>query len=1163
MSSSSRFVHLHNHSEYSLLDGAQRLDSMLRRSRDLEMPAVAVTDHGNLFGAVKFLDRAPSYGVKPIVGCELYVAPGSRLDRASPGAGPSKKPYHHLTVLATNRVGYENLIRLCSRAYLEGFYYRPRVDKEILAEHAEGLVGLSGCLAGEVPGLLLREQRDEARSAAERYAEIFGEGNFYLEVQDQGLAEEARLNPMMQELSRSLGLPMVATNDCHFLTREDHEAHDILICIGTGKTVHERDRMTYTEEHYFKSADEMEALFSWCPQALANTVAIAERCELELDRSQHHLPRFDVPEEQGIEEYLRSVAEEGFAARLPGIEASIGAGQSGHTVEEYRARLEEELGVITEMGFAGYFLIVWDLIRHAREEGIPVGPGRGSAAGSLVAYSLRITDIDPLRYDLLFERFLNPERVSMPDIDIDFCFRRRGEVIDYVTRRYGRENVCQIITFGTMAARAVLRDAGRALGMPFGQVDRIAKLVPDALDATVAGALEEVPALQALREEDPQVRRLLDVAQRLEGLSRHASTHAAGVVIAPRPITEFAPLFKSSREEITTQWAKDEVESIGLLKMDFLGLKTLTLISDCLDSIEAREGSRPDLDRLGLEDEETYRLFCEARTSGVFQFESSGMREILAKLRPARFEDLIALNALYRPGPLGSGMIDDFIQRRHGRVAVEYPHASLKEVLEETYGVIVYQEQVMRIASRMAGYSLGQADLLRRAMGKKKKEVMDNERARFLDGARARDVAAGDARRVFDLMAHFAGYGFNKSHSAAYALVAYQTAWLKAHYPVHFMAALLTTEKDHTDKLVQYVGEAREMGVDVLPPDVNRSDLYFTVEGEKVRFGLAAVKGVGEQAVLSILEARRGLGRFSSLDDFCEAVDRRLLNRRALEALIKAGALDVFGHRAALLAGLEGALERAARRLAERESGQESLFGDEEPLGGACEGVLPEVPPLAERERLAFEKETLGFYVSGHPLEEHRKTLEGYASHTVRDLHELDRRTEVTCGGLVTGLKKRKTRRGDWMGVFVLEDLGGTVETLVLPALYAKVGEGLADDQALLLRGKAEAGEDRTRLIADEILPLAEAAERSTEAVTLRLPADLPAETLERLADLVMAHRGPTPLFLELCREPSLQVLLRADDDLSVRPDASFGSAVEEILGPGSLVRRVRPGPAH
>ena len=856
------------------------------------MPALAVTEHGNMFSSVIFHDHAKQRGVKPILGCEVYVAPGSRLTKT----GTIGETANHLVLLAETNEGYHNLIKLVSAGYTEGFYYKPRIDKELLAQHAKGLIGLSSCLKGEVASEIRTGRERKALEAAAQFRDILGAGNFFLEMQYQGIDEQLVVNKGLVPIARELNMPLVATNDVHYLTHGDHHPHDILLCIGTGKTVNDRERLRYHgDQFYLKTAAEMCQVFGEVPDALANTLRIAERCQVDIPSDKNHLPNFAVPPPYTLNDYFEHVVRDGFKARLPRLKALHASGALRHPLEEYETRLSYEIEMIKRMEYPGYFLIVWDFIRYAREKNIPVGPGRGSAAGSLVAYSLRITDVDPLDYDLIFERFLNPERVSLPDIDIDFCERRRGEVIEYVTQKYGRENVAQIITFGTMKARAVVRDVGRSLDIPFADVDRVAKLIPATLDMTLDKALEEVPQLKQASEQDERVKELLAVARRLEGMTRHASVHAAGVVIAPKSITEFAPLYKGKNDEITTQWAMKEIERIGLLKMDFLGLSTLTLLNDAVEQIRATTGTVLDLDTIPLDDAKTYQIFAEGATYGIFQFESSGMRDILRKAKPQRLDDLIALNALYRPGPLRSGMVDDFIARKHGKVKVTYEVKELEPILADTYGVIAYQEQVMRIASVLAGFTLGEADLLRKAMGKKKADVMQAQRKKFVEGAVSRGINEKKATKIFDLMEHFAGYGFNKSHSTAYALLAYQTAYLKANYPWHFAAALLTIEAQNTDKLAMYLAECRDRDIPVLPPDINQSQLAFTVTPEGVRFGLTAVKNVGEGAIASILGVRAAQGRITSLHALCDELDLRLVNKRVLESLVKAGAFDSFG----------------------------------------------------------------------------------------------------------------------------------------------------------------------------------------------------------------------------------------------------------------------------
>jgi DNA polymerase-3 subunit alpha len=1150
MAARGSFVHLHNHSQFSLLDGAQRLEEMVARAAELEMPALAITDHGNLFGAVPFFEAATAAGVKPILGCESYIAPGRRTDKTPPG--PGRKPYYHLLLLARDTTGYHNLMKLSTAGFLEGYYYRPRIDREILAQHAEGLIGTSTCLGGEIPQLIMAGDAQRAERVAAEYREIFGAENFFLEMQDQGLMEEKQVNPVLVDIGRRLGIPLLATNDCHFLHRDDHFAHDVLICIQTGKTVKDADRMRFTPEHYFKTSAEMRSLFKDLPEAVENTLLVAERCNVTMERGGNLLPHFQVPEGSTTEAYLRQVTLLGFEERLPRWRELERAGRLRVPLAAYRQRLDSELDMIVRVGFPGYFLIVWDFIKYARDHGIPVGPGRGSAAGSLVAYCLRITDVDPLEYDLLFERFLNPERVTMPDIDIDFCIRGRGQVIDYVRERYGRDNVAQIITFATMGAKAVIRDAGRGLDIPFGDCDRIAKMVPSELDMTIDKALHQAPPLKQLYEKDERVRQLLDVSRRLEGLTRHASVHAAGVVISPRPIVEYSPLGRTRDNEIVTQYAMDEIGSIGLLKMDFLGLKTLTLIHDCLVALKRDTGEAPDVERLPLDDPGTYALFAAARTDGIFQFESSGMKDILRKLKPDRFDDLIALNALFRPGPIGSGMIDDFIERRHGRKPIEYPHPSLEGILGVTYGVIVYQEQVMQIASQLAGFTLGEADLLRRAMGKKKKDVMAAQRDKFVREATARGVGEKAARKIFDLMEYFAGYGFNKSHSTAYALVAYQTAWLKAHHPRHFMAALLTSERENTDNIVKYIAECRAMGIPVLPPDLNRSGVDFTVEPDGLRFGLGAVKNVGEGAVDLILKARGRLGRIGSLAALCSEVDLRLANKRVIESLIKAGAMDALGPtRAALCAGVDRAMESAQKARSDRETGQAGLFGgaphaSAEPAVGAAE----EWP---RAELLAGEKETLGFYLSGHPLQDEAPRFRGLVTHTSATLQAVRRAGPATLAGIVSALKKRRTKKGDPMAVFHLADLDGLVEVIVFPETFAQHRSFIEEDAALLVGGTVEIDDDRRRIIAETILPLEQAEEKKAREVLLSLPDDLDAGSAERVRDLLRERPGPCPVFLELTRPSAFRATLRAASSLKVSPSRELTLALESLLGKGSV----------
>src|ERR1043166_6782947 len=994
----SEFVHLHLHTEFSLLDGACRIDEVLDQAVKLKMPAIAVTEHGNLFSSVIFHDHARQKGIKPILGCEVYVAPGDRRTKS----GNPGETANHLVLLAETNEGYHNLIKLVSSGYTEGFYYRPRIDKDLLSQHSAGLIGLSSCLKGEVAEGLSHQQERRAREAAATYRDILGPDNFFLEMQWHGIEEQRIVNSAIPALAKDLGLPLVCTNDVHYLRDTDAHPHDILLCIGTGKAFSDPKRLRYEARQFFlKTPEEMAKTFAEFPEALANTVRIAERCDVKLGEGENYLPNFDVPAGFTLDGYFEHVVREGFAARLARLRELADSGALRHTIDEYERRLSYEIDMIKQMKYPGYFLIVWDFIRYARERGIPVGPGRGSAAGSLVAYCLRITDVDPIDFDLIFERFLNPERVSLPDIDMDFCERRRGEVIEYVTRKYGRENVAQIITFGKMKARAVVRDVGRVLEMPFADVDKVAKLIPAALDMTLDKALEESEALRQLEQNDPNVKELLSVAKRLEGMTRHASVHAAGVVIAPKAITEYAPLYKGARDEIVTQWSMKEIERVGLLKMDFLGLSTLTLIYDAIEEIKRTTGQELDIDRIPLDDPKTYQIFQDGQTYGVFQFESSGMREILRKAKPQRLDDLIALNALYRPGPLRSGMVDDWIARKQGKTEVKYELPELEPVLADTYGVIAYQEQVMRISNVVAGFTLGEADILRKAMGKKNAEVMQKQRAKFVDGARKRGVTEKKATHLFDLMEHFAGYGFNKSHSTTYAYLAYQTAYLKANYPWHSAAALFTIEAQNTEKLAMYLGEARERGIPVLPPDINESQLRFTVEDKGVRFGLTAIKNVGEGAIESLLKARTKQGRITSLHALCEELDLRLFNKRVFESLAKAGALDSLaavtgGHpretRPRIVAAVDAACDYGARQQRDREQGQGGLFGavnDAERYGvnGSATALLP-ATAWTEAEQLAFEKETLGLYWSGHPVDRYRGELKEFGAKTIAELAE-------------------------------------------------------------------------------------------------------------------------------------------------------------------------------
>ncbi|MHB0971815.1 MAG: DNA polymerase III subunit alpha [Thermoanaerobaculia bacterium] len=1053
------FVHLHLHTQYSLLDGANRLDDLARRVRQLGMSSCAITDHGNMFGAVEFYESMKKQGVKPIIGCEMYMAFGSRFDKAgvedqSADAGSN----NHLIVLAVNDTGYHNLVKLVSAGYVDGFYYKPRIDKELLKAHKEGLICLSSCLKGEVSQALAAGNYQKAKDAALAFKEILGPDNFFLEIQDHGIPDQQKIIPMMARLAEEVGLRMVATNDSHYLNRDDAFAHEVLLAIGTGKTLGDEKRMKfYSDDFYVKGPDEMSRIFDAYPEAVANTVSIANRIDLKLEPKGHHLPNFPVPKQYDAASYFTQVAREGLEKRLLRMAPLFEAGRKKHPREEYWSRFEREVEIIKNMGFPGYFLVVWDFIKYAKDHGIPVGPGRGSAAGSLVAYSMGITDVDPLDYDLLFERFLNPERISMPDIDVDFCMNNRGRVIDYVRQKYGAENVAQIITFGTMAARSVVRDVGRVLGQPFAFVDKIAKTIPMGPDVTLDNAAKTSPLLADAIRNDKEVARIVEIGARLEGLSRHAGVHAAGVVITPEPVTNFVPLYRTNKDEIVTQFDMRIVEKMGLLKMDFLGLRTLTVIDDAIKSIRAQEGVEIEIDKIPLDDPDVYRLFQEGRTKGVFQFESGGMVDLLRKARPTKFEDLAALNALYRPGALDAGMVDEFVRRKHGQSKAKYIVPEMKDILEETYGVIVYQEQVMQIAQKVAGYSLGQADLLRKAMGKKNAEIMAKEREKFVAGALEHGFTKEKASEIFDYIEPFARYGFNKSHSVAYALVAYHTAWLKVYYPTHFMAAVLSSEMDKTDSVVKFINETSVMGISLLPPDINESNYSFTVVGGNIRFGLGAVKGVGESAIESILEARRTHGRFKSLFEFCEHVDLRACNKKVIEALIKSGSFDsVASSRKAVFDEIERAADGAAKVKDEKERGQVSLFGSFPVASLAPKAAVErkESDDWTADERLRWEKETLGFYITGHPLNKFKEDLALFANCTTEKLHENVDET-VNIAGIVGQLKKNKIKKGPnegkLMAKFVLDDQFGSVDVVVFSDLYQKVAKWLDNGVPVLI----------------------------------------------------------------------------------------------------------------
>ncbi len=1148
------FVHLHNHTDYSLLDGACHISKLMSLAETREWPAIAITDHGNLFGAVEFHNTAKAKGIKPIIGCEVYVARGSHTEKTEQGG------YHHLLLLCKNDVGYRNLIKLVSTAYLEGFYYKPRIDKDLLAKHSEGLICTSACLAGDLAQALVeKDDYQEGRRLAYEYLDIFGKENFYLEVQDHGLELDKKLLPQLHRLSQESGIPLVASNDAHYLTKDDAGTHEALLCVQTGKTLSDTNRMKFeTQEFYLKSRDEMLQALGGDEGPLNRTWEISEMCNLDILPVENPFPEFQVPEDHTIDSYFEYVARQGLEKRRARLEYMHEHGRLARPIQEYYERLDYEIRIIQGMKYPGYFLIVWDFIRYARSRNIPVGPGRGSAAGSLVAYAMEITDIDPLRYGLLFERFLNPERVDMPDIDIDFCMHRRGDVIRYVTEKYGREQVAQIITFNTMATKAAIKDVGRVMDLSFGEVDKLTKLVPNVLNIKLDDAIKQEPKMQSAIDDDPVVAQLMETARRLEGTARNPSVHAAGVVIAPEPLENLVPLYKTNRDEIVTQYDMKGLDYLGLLKMDFLGLTTLTVLDDALAWLKKAEGIDLKFEDLPLDDKPTYELLTKGLTSGVFQFESPGMRDILVRYKPERLEDLCALNALYRPGPIQGGMVQDFIDRKHGRKAVSYLLPELKPILEETYGVIVYQEQVMQIANVVAGYSLGEADILRRAMGKKKAEVMAAQRESFVKGALERDFPRPKVEKIFDLMAQFAGYGFNKSHSTAYGFVAFCTAYMKAHYPVYFLAAVLSSETGNTDKVVRYINECKDMGIEILPPDVNSSDWAFTPAGDRaIRFGLGAIKNVGRLAVDAVVAARERVGRFRSLFHFCEEVDWTNVNKRMLESAIKAGALDSLGgRRSQLIAGLDRAIESGQQTARDRAVGQGGLFAAMDTGEDKDAERLPEVPELPEKEMLAGEKETLGFYVTGHPLNAYLDKIADLATADSSNVGEMSSNADIAMCGILTGIQRKSNREGRPWAAAVLEDLKGSLELLVFANQYADLATLLVPDLPVLIRGSVRLDESApAKVSVNEIVAL--------DNTRLSLPAQISitvrlengsngqSDLAERLQQLFSDKPGDTDVRLRLLRRKDF--LVSYDLAERVRADREFRNAAEKICGTGAI----------
>ena len=1187
------FVHLHLHSEYSLLDGACRLDRLVEKAHSHRFSSLALTDHGVLYGAVDFYQAAREKGIKPIIGCEVYVAPGSRFEKKSSSGG--RDVYHHLLLLAKDEAGDKNLIKLATAAHLEGYYYKPRIDKELLAANKDGIIALSGCLASEIPELINRDQIKQARDTTDWFKQTLGPENFYLELQNHGIAEQAKVNRQLIPWAREFGLKLVATNDVHYVEKSHSHAHDCLICIGTQAMLADERRMRYQpQQFYLRSAEEMKALFAETPEAVLNTLEVAEKCNLEIEFNKLHYPAFDPPEHFTREGYLRTLLAEGLqkryglAVRIEGKEFVVESIKDPTRLPTYRPpspeaastpaessmadplvaaavqvvldRLQLELQTIEKTRFVSYFLIVGDFVRYGRSRGISC-VARGSAAGSIVTYLLEISNVDPIRYSLLFERFLNPERVNPPDIDIDFADDRRAEVIEYVRQKYGRDSVAQIITFGTMGAKSVVRDVGRVMGLSYGECDRLAKMVPNELKMTLEKALKQSPELKQAYETEEVTKELIDTAFVLEDLTRNASVHAAGVVIGDQPLVNLLPLKQDEENTIVTQYAMGPVGELGLLKMDFLGLKTLTVIRNTCEMVKATKNIEVPIDHLPLEDPKTYDLLNNAHTLGVFQLESGGMRDLCRKFQISSIEHITALIALYRPGPMD--LIPEFIRRRHGEVKIEYEHPLLEKICQETYGIMVYQEQVMQAAQVLAGYTLGSADLLRRAMGKKKLEEMAKQRDSFVKGcAKVNGIAKDKADQIFDLLEKFAGYGFNKSHAAAYAIVAYQTAYLKANYPVEFLCAMMTNDMGDTDKLSLYVEEARTFGVEVLAPDVNESQVAFAParEGTVIRFGLAAIKGVGEIAVQSILKARAEGGKFTSLADLCERVDTRTVNRKMLEALIKAGACDAFGEtRASMFAAIERTLSRANRLAQDRARGQTSLFdmlGEGNPAEAAA---APKIPEWPQNELLAAEKELLGFYVTGHPLTPFAAILEKYALSTTATLGQVANRGMTRLGGLIAavqnGISKKNSKP---YAMLTLEDLAGSVQVLCMNENYDKYRPLFELNKAIMVVGEVSGGDDKPKIFPQEIFPLEDAPRKYTRQVHVRASASrLGSDALAALQQLVTTHKGQCPLFLCVEMPGGELVFIETHERFRVLPSLAFQREVEALFGDGSYYAKV------
>ncbi len=1104
------FVHLHLHTQFSLLDGAIRFDRLFDLAKTYGMNSCAITDHGNMFGVVDFYFEALKAGIKPIIGFEAYIAPKSRFDQKKVRGEDNA---YHVVLLAMNNQGYKNLLKLTSLAHTEGFYYVPRIDKEILRQYNEGLICLTACLKGEIPNAILKQDETRVKKLVDEYISIFDD-RLYFELQDNGIEEQKAINEGLISLSQYYGVPIVATNDCHYLKQEEAKAHDLLLCIQTGKTINDKDRLSFkSDQFYFKSSEEIDMAFSRYPEALANTVKIAEMCNVTIDTGTYHFPEFKPPENLPLNDYFEKLSKKGFDERLPRIRALYDSFDEG-LFEQYKARLGYELDVIKKTGFAGYFLIVADFINYAKLQGIPVGPGRGSAAGSLIAYCLGITDIDPIRYDLIFERFLNPERISMPDIDVDFCKQRRDEVIRYVTEKYGKDNVAQIITFGTMQSKAAVRDMGRALGMPYVDVDRIAKLITST-DHGIEKAINEEPQIRELYQTDERVKELLDNAIVVEGLARHASTHAAGIVIANKPLSEYLPLYRGQNDETVTQYHMKVIEKIGLIKIDFLGLETLTLI-DSVVKLLASEGIPIDIENIPLDDPKTYELLSSGNTAGVFQLESRGMRDLLTKLRPSKFDDIMPLIALYRPGPLKSGMVDEFIKRKNNPNLIKYETPKLEEILRDTHGVIIYQEQIMKIASVLANFSMKDADALRKAMSKKIPEELGKYKQQFIEGSKMNGVSAAIAGKIYDVILRFGEYGFNKSHSTAYGLIAYQTAYLKAHYPIHYFAAMLTNEVNDTDKLIKYITECRESGIEILPPNINKSHKAFAIIGGKIRFGLSGIKNVGDAAIDNILEIREEVGEFNSFVHFCNTVGSRKVNKKVIESLAKGGCFDNMGlKRSQILYLTKERSDRLTKKDSKGNGLQMDMFGASLESGASFE--IPDMEELSHDEILNGEKESLGFYFSKHPLKPYEGIVRQLTPYDSQNLKETDTSEDVSIVGIVNGSREITTKRGDKMAYLTLEDTQGIVEVIVFPDLFARDSIMLKSGKPLMITGTLEKTEEgNAKIKAKNITFLEDLTGELGKTVKIRIQCEVfKKDDLKKLRDILYSMKGNSKVLLE------------------------------------------------